>query len=177
VICPTGKFSKTLSSPSAKNFWLVPSGKSTSQVRPSRAPQEGRIAIVTNVGCGMRWTPWLRTTNAVLGGRRSRVVLTPRRWCQVSDDCFGNRAGDGGNKARFTGESTKETVQPSRRECRFAGSACSDLSRVLLSFAREAMGAGTRIRYSLRPLFGCKKSRKNPGEIKPREGVSAPIAG
>jgi hypothetical protein len=28
VICPSGKFSKTLSSPPAKNIWLVPSGKS-----------------------------------------------------------------------------------------------------------------------------------------------------
>jgi hypothetical protein len=28
------------------------------------------------------------------------------------------RAGDGGKKARFTKESAKETVKPSRRECR-----------------------------------------------------------
>ena len=40
-------------------------------------------------------------------GRRSRVVLTPRRWCQVGG---GNSAGDGVNKP-ITGESTKETVK------------------------------------------------------------------
>src|SRR5271156_4211002 len=39
VICPSGKVSKTLSSRLAKNFQLVPSGKSNPQARPSRAPQ------------------------------------------------------------------------------------------------------------------------------------------
>jgi hypothetical protein len=29
-----------------------------------------------------------------------------------------HRAGDGGKKARLTEESAKETVKPSRRECR-----------------------------------------------------------
>jgi hypothetical protein len=27
-------------------------------------PSEGRIAIVTDVGCGMRWTLWLHQTSA-----------------------------------------------------------------------------------------------------------------
>ena len=35
---------------------LAPTGKSLLEARPSRARKEGRIAIVTNVGCGMRWT-------------------------------------------------------------------------------------------------------------------------
>jgi hypothetical protein len=52
-----------------------------------------------------------------LHGRRSRVVLTPRRWCQRRDDAS-HRTEDGGQKARRTRESTKETVEPSRRECR-----------------------------------------------------------
>jgi hypothetical protein len=47
-------------------------------------------------------------------GRRSRVVLTPRRWRQVS----GQPRSDGVNKP-ITGESTKETVKTIRvRECR-----------------------------------------------------------
>src|SRR5438445_11453681 len=53
---------------------------------PSARPaldQEGRFAIVTNVGCGMRWTLWRRKTSGAIGGRRRRVVLAPRRWCQV----------------------------------------------------------------------------------------------
>ena len=64
MICPSGKLSKTLSSPSAKNIRLVLSGKSNPQAFPSRAPQEGRFAIVTNVERGMRWSPWPHRTNA-----------------------------------------------------------------------------------------------------------------
>jgi len=36
------------------------------------------------------------------GGRRSRVVLAPRRWRQVRDDAS-HHTGDGGNKARSPG--------------------------------------------------------------------------
>jgi hypothetical protein len=43
------------------------------------APQEGRFAIVTDVGGGMRWTQLLRKTGAAGSGRRSRVVLVSRR--------------------------------------------------------------------------------------------------
>jgi hypothetical protein len=50
---------------------------------PSRARKEGRFAVVTNVGCGMRWTLWRRADERRQRGRRSRVVLTPRRWRQV----------------------------------------------------------------------------------------------
>jgi hypothetical protein len=35
---------------------LAPSGKSKAHFRTSRGLEEGRFAIVTNVGCGMRWT-------------------------------------------------------------------------------------------------------------------------
>src|SRR4029079_17715023 len=63
--------------------------------------QEGRFAIVTNVGCGMRWTRRCarRARQCV---RRSRVVLTPRRWCQVLGKLTLLR-GDGGKKARSPG--------------------------------------------------------------------------
>ena len=42
-------------------------------------PQEGRFAIVTDVGSGMRWTRRVvgRTTYR---GRRNRVVLAPQGW-------------------------------------------------------------------------------------------------
>jgi hypothetical protein len=48
VICPSGNFLLPLSSPSAKNISLVPSGKSGALVRASW-PTEGR-AHVTNAG-------------------------------------------------------------------------------------------------------------------------------
>src|SRR5258705_684321 len=72
---------------------------SMSLVIPSHT--EGRFAIVTDVGCGMRWTRQRFARNGIAGlverlvsdhrhadercccGRQNRVVLTPRRWCQV----------------------------------------------------------------------------------------------
>jgi hypothetical protein len=41
---------------SASQIPLVPSGKSPLEAARPVADQEGRIAIVTNVGHGMRWT-------------------------------------------------------------------------------------------------------------------------
>jgi hypothetical protein len=46
--------SQYLSRPSTKNISLWPSGKSTLQFR--LVPQEGRFAVVTDLGSGMRWT-------------------------------------------------------------------------------------------------------------------------
>ena len=56
------------------NQWL--------QFGPSR-DHKGRIAIVTDVGRGMRWTRWLCKTYAACRGRQRRVVLIPRRWDQA----------------------------------------------------------------------------------------------
>src|ERR1700677_1208687 len=46
---------------------------------------------------GMRWTRVARLTRAQSCGRRSRVVLTPRRWRQVGERNF---ADDGDKQAR-----------------------------------------------------------------------------
>ena len=46
----------------------------------------------------------------VCRGRRSRGVLIPRRWYQALKKLTPLR-GDGGNKARLSGETTKETVK------------------------------------------------------------------
>jgi hypothetical protein len=80
---------------------------------PSR-PTEGRLAIVTDAGRDAVDAAVLAIDEQHQGGRRSRVVLTPRRWCQVGG---GNSACDGVNKP-ITGESTKEAVKPLRGECR-----------------------------------------------------------
>ena len=58
VICPSGKSAvvrENLSSPPRENIPLGPSGKSSLQVRASRLDKRG-VRVVTNVGCGMRWT-------------------------------------------------------------------------------------------------------------------------
>src|ERR1700738_5316259 len=48
-------------------------------------------------------------------GRRSRVVLTPRRWRQVRG---GDSADDGGKQARSPGRARRKPLKPLRRECR-----------------------------------------------------------
>src|SRR5471030_923674 len=72
---------------------------------------EGRFAIVTDVGHGMRWTQAAHLTRAIPCGRRSRVVLTPRRWCQVGERNF---ADDGGKQARSPGRARGKPLKPSR---------------------------------------------------------------
>jgi hypothetical protein len=88
LICPTGKSLRLplrwLSSPSAKNISLSPSGKSSLQTRPVPSHSEGRCATSSTRG-GMRWTQgrWGRAAQAC--GRQNRVVLTPRRRRQVRE--------------------------------------------------------------------------------------------
>jgi hypothetical protein len=60
---------------------------------------------------GMRWTQAALLTRAHPCGRRSRVVLTPRRWRQVGERNF---AGDGDNKARSPGRARRKPLTPSR---------------------------------------------------------------
>ncbi len=65
-------------------------------------PQEGRFAVVTDVGSGMRWPPRC-ARRAQRGGRRNRAVLAPDAGVKPAGDEPG---GDGGYKARHTGEIT-----------------------------------------------------------------------
>ncbi len=51
-------------------------------------------------------------------GRRSRVVLTPRRWRQIREDALPRLAGDGDNKARSPGRARRKPLKPLRREGR-----------------------------------------------------------
>jgi hypothetical protein len=65
VICPSGSFAIWLfwlSSPLAKNISLSPSGKSNLRLATSRLDTRG-VRVVTNVGCGMRWTRRRRKTS------------------------------------------------------------------------------------------------------------------
>ena len=60
---------------------------------------------------GMRWTRVARLTSVPTCGRRSRVVLTPRRWRQVGERDF---TGDGDNKARSPGRARRKPLKPLR---------------------------------------------------------------
>jgi hypothetical protein len=69
-------------------FSLVTPGKSPAFFCASSAPHEGRFAIVTK-----RWAEdAVDATGApdecACRGRRSHVVLTPRRWRQIGGDTF-----------------------------------------------------------------------------------------
>ena len=59
----------------------------------------------------MRWTRAARLTRALICGRRSRVVLTPRRWRQVGERDFTD---DGDKKARSPGRARNKLLKPSR---------------------------------------------------------------
>src|SRR5437016_6105350 len=108
---------------------------------PSARPaldKEGRFAVVTNVGCGMRWTLWRRADERRQGGRRRRVVLAPRRWCQVCGSYFRRRRWQ---KSPVTGESAQKTVNTIAQgmsEC--LGEPVVTNSYACFHFACEAMG-------------------------------------
>src|ERR1700692_1740072 len=91
---PDGQISKIPSSPLCKNILIF--RIANQRYSFSVPPMEGRCATSSTRG-GMRWTRGGALTRHCSRGRRSRVVLTPRRWCQVLRDC---PRGDGGNKAR-----------------------------------------------------------------------------
>jgi hypothetical protein len=105
----------------------------------------------------MQWTPIAPQTRAFIGGRRSRVVLTPRRWCQIGGAIRRRRW----QTSPVTGESTKETVKTIERgKPGVSGEPVVTTLVCFIQFAYEAAGA-SRARLSLRPLIsGVKDSCK-----------------
>src|SRR5580692_6232118 len=102
----------------------------------------------------MRWTRGQRKTNAGSRGRRSRVVLTPRRWRQVSREATPTRRR--WQTSPVTGESTKETVKT------IAQGRPGDLGEPVVTnacafYTTHAAAGATGTRLSLRPHFlrGC----------------------
>jgi hypothetical protein len=103
---PTGLVAVDLSgvaSPSCQKYFTHPDGQIISTSLRILCSSEGRLAD--------RHERWVQDAVDALRAidectrsvRRSHVVLTSRRWRQVGDDCFGNRVGDGDNKARSPG--------------------------------------------------------------------------
>src|SRR3954447_13416123 len=85
------------------------SRQNTVLIAPSR-PTKGRSRS-SRTRDGMRWTRMAPLTNGAERGRRSRVVLTPRRWRQVLRS---DAQGDGDNKARSPGRSRRKPLKPPR---------------------------------------------------------------
>jgi hypothetical protein len=74
--------------------------------RPTRGAYRDRHGRGT--GCGGRGSA---IDEQRLSGRRRRVVLTPRRWCQVGGS---NSADDGGKRARSPGRARSSPLKPLR---------------------------------------------------------------
>src|SRR6202795_333839 len=83
------------------------------------------------------------------GGRRSRVVLTPRRWRQVSRKVSAKRRWQ---TSPVAGESAKETVKTIARGMPGVSGVTVVTNSCAFYFAREAAGASCA-RHSLCPLI------------------------
>jgi hypothetical protein len=92
----------------------------------------------------MRWTQATPLTKACACGRRSRVVLTPRRWRQVSRKC---PRGDGGKQARSPRRARRKPLKPLRREGRAFRRTCGFYPCAFL------LHRGLRVRQA--PGFPC----------------------
>ncbi len=126
-----------LSSPVCKNIPIYRIAKSPLYPLPSR-PTKGRSRDRHETRGGMRWTLRALQTTSAQGGRRSRVVPTPRRWCQIGGAIRRRRW----QTSPVTGESAKETVKTIVQET--PGKPGEPVVTTLvcfLSFAREAAGA------------------------------------
>jgi hypothetical protein len=108
---PTGKSPKSLSSPFCKNILLFRNRKSV-YIKRRLVPHEGRLAIVTDAGRDAVDADGASDESTGCG-RRRRVVLTLRCWCQVG----GVSASDGGKKADHRGDHVISR-KPLRGECR-----------------------------------------------------------
>jgi hypothetical protein len=131
-------------------------------IRRHPGPHKGAFRDRHERRVGMRWTRVARLTSALSCGRRSRVVLTPRRWRQVGGR---DSAGDGGKKARSPRRARNKLLKPSRAGMPGdPGELVVTNARVLTTFAHAATGA-TGTRHSPLPSQG---SARSPLGVAPR---------
>jgi hypothetical protein len=162
-----------LSSPPPQKYFPSRFAKITSITRASRPTRgafrdrHGRwVRDAVDAACADDERAWR--------GRRSRVVLTPRRWRQVGRDASRILASDGGNKARLTRKSTKETVKTNRvRECRVKRRNRGDLSSCGFIFSTRGCGCGWSTRHSPRPQG--RRMNHDLGARALRESLACPV--
>ena len=102
--------------PARKKFRLCCRANHLYELAPFLPRQEGRLATVTNVGVRNAVDERALPDGRYLVGRRSRVVLAPRRWCQVLESKL--LRDDGDKKARSPGRPRRKPLKLSRGECR-----------------------------------------------------------
>ena len=165
-----------MSSPLCKNISVFIHPKSSLELFASR-PHKGRIAIVTDAArdavdaaafCAQRdcragdepASGQQRADERCCCGRRSRVVLTPRRWRQVRGWQVGPTgcrlaisADDGGKRARSPGRARSKPLKPLRAGMPGdSGVLVVTRVRSITTSAHETAGA-TGIRHSPRLLW------------------------
>jgi hypothetical protein len=122
LICPTGARRDFVSSPLSKNILLrglVETAIHQAHPVPIRGAFRDRHG--RGMGCGGRDGAFDERRQS---GRRSRMVLTPRRWRQVCEMALSaltgltRCAGDGDNKARSPERVRRKPLKPLRREGR-----------------------------------------------------------
>jgi hypothetical protein len=115
---PDGLFCHSAVQPCVEKYFASPFGRN-SFIDSTVHPKEGRIAIVTDAGLDAMDAGGAADESATCG-RRSRVVLTPRRWRQVSRSAMsaltgltrGYPRGDGGKQARSPGRARRKPLKP-----------------------------------------------------------------
>jgi len=92
--------------------------KSVASFRLSRSREEGRLAIVTDVGNGMRWTHIAERIHCATSGVCADGEVV---WFWRSDagaKVAESSANDGGNQAWSPGRARRKPLKPLCRECR-----------------------------------------------------------
>ena len=134
----------------------------------SRLRSKGRFAIVSDVGCGMRWTRVAACDERCQRGRPRRVVLAPRRWCQVLKKLTLLRD-DGGNKARSPRRARYTPLKPLRGECRVNRCDRGDYARMLILFCMRGCGRIERPAFPAPSASGGTMFVDDSGAIARRE--------
>ena len=176
---PDGQIAIACPAPFEKIFSVFFSGKSP--LHPRRpGPHKGAFRDRHERRAGMRWTRAALLTRALICGRRSRVVLTPRRWRQVGERDF--TRGDGDKKARSPGRARNKPLKPSRAGMPGdPGATVVTNACVLLPYTRGC-GCNGHPAFPAPPwgsahaLFVGRIVHAQLGRNAPREGVPAVIA-
>ena len=174
MICPTGRFSKGVSSPFYRNNSVLQKRKSP-LLHHRPAPPRGRCATSSTRG-GMRWTLRVRVTNVPEADGEVVWFWRPDAGAKVAGPV---PADDGGKQARSPGRARRKPLKPSA--CGNAGLfRCirGDYARVLcFILARETAGA-LGARHSPRPLLiegGTKLQNSREKRARDRGGMSCVI--
>jgi hypothetical protein len=109
------------------------------------------VRVVTDVGCGMRWTRRRARRSALTRTAKPCGPDAPTLAFKLAT-MLSHRAGDGGNKARSPGRARSKPLKPLRGEGRIDPTSPVVTNSCVFYFTHEATGAaGTRL--SLRPLL------------------------